>query len=97
MATYFSGYRSSREQNEVFEMEVRIKDRLRGHGLHGIIKNSGAIFQRMLTRFSTKTPEIAPGECSYETSETYKSQVLKAEHRISQAWADAERMRSRMI
>lgn len=78
-------------------MEVRIKDMLQEHGLHGIMKNSGAIFQRMLTRFSTKTPEISPREYSYETSETYKSQVLKAEHRISQAWADAERMRSRMI
>ncbi len=78
-------------------MEVRIKDMLQEHGLHGIMKNSGAIFQRMLTRFSTKTPEIAPREYSYETSETYKSQMLKAEHRISQAWADAERMRSRMI
>jgi len=78
-------------------MEVRIKDRLQGHGLHGIIKNSGAIFQRMLARFSIKTPETAPREYSYETSETYKSQVLKAEHGISQAWADAERLRSRMI
>jgi hypothetical protein len=92
MATYFSGYRSIQEQKEVIEMETKLKERMKGNGLFGMIKNAGGLYQRITKKFSVKDSEVATTSFTpYEISEVHKANMLEVEFRRSQALAEAQR------
>jgi len=79
-------------------MEVKLKERLRGHGPYGMIKNVEVMYQRISKMFSAKAPgATVAGSIPYEVSEACKAQMLEFERKRSQALAEAQRMRNRMI
>jgi hypothetical protein len=92
MATYFSCYRSIPEQKEVIEMETKLKERMKGNGLFGTIKNFEVLYQRVTKKFSVKSSEVAMTSFTpYEISEAQKANMLEVELRRSQALAEAQR------
>jgi hypothetical protein len=92
MVTYFSGYRSGRGQKEVIEMETKLKERSKGNGPFGMIKNFEVLFQRANRKFSVKASEVATASFTpYEKSEVHKANMLEIEFRRSQALAEAQR------
>jgi hypothetical protein len=96
MATYFSRYRSIQEQKEVIEMETKLKERMKGNGLFGTIKNFEVLYQRITKKISIKPSEVAIASSTpYETSEAHNAHMLEVEFRRSQALEEARRQNLR--
>ena len=77
-------------------MEIKLKERLKGNGLFGMIKNIEVLYQRVTKKISMKTSEVAiASSTSYETSEAYKAHMMEVEFKRSQALAEARRQNLR--
>jgi uncharacterized protein HemY len=73
-------------------METKLRERLKGNGLTGMIKNVEGIYQRVTKKISMRASEAATASpVPYETSEAHKAHMLEVEFRRSQALADARR------
>lgn len=77
-------------------MEIRVRDRLKGSGLYGMIKNAEAAYQRATSRFTAKVSggsvaSFAP----HEVAEAQRAHLLEAELKRSQASAEAYRQNPR--
>lgn len=73
-------------------METKVKERLKGNGLFGVIKNVEVLYQRATKKISTKASEVAIASSTpYETSEAHKTHMLKVGFRRSQSLEEARR------
>ena len=73
-------------------METKLKERMKGNGLFGMIKNVEVLYQRITKKFSVKTSEVAATSFTpYEISEVQTANMLEVELRRSQALAEAQR------
>ena len=73
-------------------METKLKERMKGNGLFGMIKNVEVLYQRISKKFSVKASEVASTSFTpYEISEAQKANMLEIELRRSQAFAEAQR------
>lgn len=91
---FLSLYKWLRAQarKEVIEMETKVKEKLKGNGLFGMIKNVEVLYQRITKKFSVKASEVAATSFTpYEISEAQKAHMLEVELRRSQALAEAQR------
>ena len=71
---------------EVIEMETKLKERMKGNGLFGRIKNAEALYQRVTKKISIKTSKVAIASSTpYEASEAHKVHMLEVELKRSQA------------
>ena len=78
-------------------METKLKERMKGNGLFGTIKNFEVLYQRVTKKFSVKTSEVATaGFTTYKTSEIHKFNMLEIELRRAQALAEAQRQGLRL-
>ena len=75
-------------------METKLKERLKGNGLFGMIENIETIYQRITKKISVKTSG-APTATPYEVSEVHKAHMLEVELKRSQALAEAHRQNLR--
>jgi len=92
MATYFYSHTSGQEQKEVIEMEVKLKEKLQGKGLYGMVKNVEAFYQRITKKISVKASVVtAASPTPYEISEAQKAHQLEVERKRSQALEEAQR------
>jgi hypothetical protein len=72
-------------------MEVKLKDRLIGKGLSGMMKSVGAVYQR-ITKISAKATEVdAVGFAAYEASKECQVRMAEVECQRSQAFAEARK------
>jgi len=78
-------------------MEVKLKERLQESGPYGIIKNVEALYQRIVRRFSVRAPEAAVVSSTPYDTKAYEGQMVEVDLKISQALAEAQRMRNRVI
>jgi len=95
---FLSLYKRLRAQatKEVIEMEIKLKERLKGNGLFGMIKNVEVLYKRVTKKISMKTSEVAIASSTpYETSEAHKAHMLEVELRRSQALEEARRQNLR--
>ena len=95
---FLSLYKRLRAQatKEVIEMEMKLKEKLKGNGLFGMIKNVEVLYQRVTKKISIRTSEIAiASPTPYETSEAHKAHMLEVEFRRSQALTEARRQNLR--
>jgi len=77
-------------------METKLKEKLKGNSLFGMIKNVEVLYQRVAKKISMKASEVAiASSTSYETSEAYKAHMLEVEFRRSQALTEARRQNLR--
>ena len=77
-------------------MEAKLKERSKGNGLFGRIKNIEAFYQKVTKKISMKAPEVANlSYAPYETSEGHKAHIAEVELRRSQALAEAQRQNLR--
>ena len=77
-------------------MGTKLKERLKGNGLFGMIKNVEALYQRVTKKISVKASGVATASSTpYETSEAYKAHMLEVELKRSQALAEARRQNLR--
>ena len=73
-----------------------MKERLKGNGLYGMIKNIEGIYQRITKKFSVKASGVAVTSSTlYEISEVHKAHMLEVELKRSQALAEAHRVRAK--
>ncbi|MDH5690692.1 MAG: hypothetical protein OEY81_04630 [Candidatus Bathyarchaeota archaeon] len=73
-------------------METKLKEKLIGNGIFGMIKNVEVLYQRITKKFSVKASEVAPTNFTpYEISEVYKAHIVGVEFSRSQALAEAQR------
>lgn len=77
---------------EVIEMETKLKERLMGNGLFGMIKNVEVLYQRVTKKILVKASGVATTSSTpYEISEAHKAHMLEVEYKRSQALAEAHR------
>jgi hypothetical protein len=77
-------------------METKFKERLRGNGLFGMIKNVEVLYKRVTKKISMKASEVTIASSTpYETSEAHKTHMLEVEFRRSQALEEARRQNLR--
>ncbi len=77
-------------------METKLKERLKGNGLFGTIKNVKALSQRVTKKISVKASGVATASSTpYEASEAHKAHMLEAEVKRSQGLAEAQRQNLR--
>jgi hypothetical protein len=89
---FLSLYKWLRAQarKEVIEMETKVKEKLKGNGLFGMIKNVEVLYQRVTKKISTKASGVAIASSTpYETSEAHNAHMLEVEFRRSQALEEA--------
>jgi hypothetical protein len=80
-----------KNKNGVMKMEVKLKDRLVGNGLAGIMKNVGAIYRR-IAKISAKGAEVdVIGVAPYEASRECQAHVAEIECQRSQSLAEARK------
>lgn len=77
-------------------METNLKERLKGNGISGMIKNIEVLYKRVTKKISIKTSEVAIASSTpYETSEAHKAHMLEVEFRQSQSLEEARRQNLR--
>jgi antirestriction protein ArdC len=77
-------------------MEIKFKNRLKGSGLYGMIKNAEVIYQRVTSRFTAKLSEGTVASFTpYEASEAERAHLFEVERKRSQASAEAYRQNPR--
>jgi len=80
----------------VIDLEMKLKDKLKGSGLYGTMKNVGAIYQRVTDKLSVKTSGVAVASSTpYEVSEAHKVHMLELERKRSQISTEAYRQNPR--
>ena len=77
-------------------METKLKDRLKGSALYGMINNIEAIYKRVTNIFSDTASKVAVASFTpYEASEQHKTHMLETERKRSQALAEAQHQNPR--
>ncbi|MFX1554961.1 MAG: hypothetical protein ACFFBV_13620 [Promethearchaeota archaeon] len=78
-------------------METNLKEKLKGNGLFGMIKNAGALYQRVTKKISVKASGVTTTSYTpYEISEVHKAHMLEVELKRSQALEEARRQNLRL-
>lgn len=73
-------------------MGTKLKERPKGNGLYGMVKNIEGIYQRITKKFSVKASGVAVANFTpYEISEVHKAHMLEVELKRSRALAEAYR------
>jgi hypothetical protein len=67
-------------------MEVKLKEKVQGNGLYGIIENVEAFYQRITKKILVKASGATTASPTpYEISEAYRAHQLEVERKRSQA------------
>jgi len=91
----FSVIEVAKNKNGVIKMETKLKDRLIGKGLSGMIKNVEAIYQR-ITKISVKASRVdVVGFSQRETSKEYQAHLAEVQCEQAQALAETRNGLSR--
>jgi len=76
-------------------MEIKFKDRLKGTGLYGMIKNAEAVYQRVTSKFAAVSGGTVAGFAPHEAAEAERAHLLEVERKRSQGSAEAYRQNPR--
>jgi len=77
-------------------METKLKERLTGNGITGMIKNVEVLYQRITKKFSVKASDVAAASFTpYETTKASKANIVEVERNWSQTLAEARRQNLR--
>jgi hypothetical protein len=90
-ATYFYSDITGQEQNEVIGMETKFREKLRGNGLYGLVKDLKAAYQKVPKLSVKASGATVAASAPYETSKAHKTLMLEFECNRAQAVAEANR------
>jgi len=75
---------------------MKLRNKLKGIGLHETIKNAESINQRLIRKLSVRASGVAVASSTpYEVSEAHKAHMLEFERKRSQTSAWAHRQNPR--
>lgn len=91
----FSATVVAKNKNGVIRMEIKMKDKVVGKGISGMMKSVGAAYQRIAKIWVRASEAEVSGFAAYEISREYQAYRAEVESARAQAVSESHRVQSR--